>query len=107
MSISFKGIVSGFDTVRYTRDGLLFAVDLVRVITGRDQNHAASMFRDLPLKRYELFRIYNVTFVFRRFEGRTGYPTRLVTPQNAISLAKCIHSKKANKQVRIQIIEVI
>ncbi len=47
-SISFEEIVKGRDaTVRVTDDGLLYAVDLVTTMTGKDVNQANECLRDL------------------------------------------------------------
>ena len=47
-SISFADVVQGRDsTVRVTADGLLYAVDLVMAMTGKDRNQASMVLRRL------------------------------------------------------------
>jgi len=42
--MSFSDIVQGRDaSVRVTDDGLVYAVDLVIVMTGKDKNHASEV----------------------------------------------------------------
>ena len=46
-SFSFEEIVCGRDAgVRLTDDGLLYAVDLSMVVTGKDRDHAAQVKSD-------------------------------------------------------------
>ena len=45
-TISFVEIVKGRDaSVRVTEDGLLYAVDLVMVMTGKDRDHASQVWK--------------------------------------------------------------
>jgi hypothetical protein len=47
--LSFAEIIKGRDSsVRVTDDGMLYAVDLVMVMTGKDRNNAGRVLRDLP-----------------------------------------------------------
>jgi hypothetical protein len=44
-TLSFAELVQGRDSsVRVTADGLLYAVDLVMVMTGKDKNNSAQVF---------------------------------------------------------------
>jgi len=46
--ISFNEIIGGADSsVRVTEDGLLYAVDLVMVITAKNKNDSARVIKDL------------------------------------------------------------
>jgi hypothetical protein len=48
MTISFADIIHGRDArVRVTDDGLLHAIDVVMVVTGKNGNHSAKIIRDL------------------------------------------------------------
>ena len=48
-SISFDELVNGRDaTVRFTVDKLLYAIELVMVVTGTDRNDASQSIRRLP-----------------------------------------------------------
>ncbi len=47
-TISFAEIVQGRDTsVRVTVDGMIYAVDLVMAMTGKDRDHASQALRSL------------------------------------------------------------
>ena len=48
-SISFDELAKGRDsTVRVTADGLLYAVDIVVVVTGKNRDDSAKVIRSLP-----------------------------------------------------------
>ena len=48
-SISFEELVKDrVSTVRVTADGLLYAVDIVVVVTGKNRDDSAKVIRDLP-----------------------------------------------------------
>ena len=62
--LSFAEIVHGRESsVRITDDGLLFAVDLVMVVTGKDRDHAGQALRSIsheifhPLKPFPRLRV--------------------------------------------------
>lgn len=63
--ISFDEIVQGRDSqVRVTDDGLIYAVDLVMVVTGKDRDHASQALRGLSNDVFSVER-----FVQRKFPG--------------------------------------
>ncbi len=65
-TISFADIVKGRDaSVKVTDDGLVFAVDLVVVMTNQERNHAAKTLRNIP---DELFHSQN--FIDRQLSSR-------------------------------------
>jgi hypothetical protein len=93
--ISFANIANGEKTtVRVTDDGMLFAVDLVMVMTGKNGNHSNECLRELdPL----LFDQDNFIFQER---------SRLITLKNAISLIMILPGKIA-KQTRALFADII
>ena len=68
-SFSFAEIVHGRDSsVRVTDDGLLYAVDLVMVITGKDRDYAGQVLRSIG---HEIF--HPMKFHERQLSTRGGY----------------------------------
>jgi hypothetical protein len=64
-TISFEEIISGRDsTVRVTSDGLIYAVDLVMVVTGKNRNDSAQ-----ALRRLDDDVFHNVNIVERVLPG--------------------------------------
>jgi hypothetical protein len=91
--ISFAEIVHGRDaSVRVTDDGLLFAVDLVMVVSGKDRDYAGNVLRGL---NNELFN--PLKFSERQLSTRGGPKTKLVSFQDAIELIFVIPGKNAKK----------
>ena len=81
-TISFDEIVKGRDsTVRVTDDGLLYVVDLVMAMTGKDGNDAGLSIRRLPDK---LFPTNNL--IERKTPGKGNAHTKLVGFKHAIEL---------------------
>jgi hypothetical protein len=94
-SISFKEIVNGRDaTVRVTHDSLLYAVDLVATMTGKDVNQANECLRDLNQSLFNKNK-----FVVRN-------RARLVTLEHAIELIFILPGIMA-KSVRKQFADII
>lgn len=80
--ISFEEIIKGRDTtVRFTNDGLLYAVELVMAVTGKDRNHSSEVLRDLN----PLF------FDQKKFVVR--HRSRFITLENSISLLMVMPGK--------------
>ena len=53
-TITFEDIVQGRDsTVRVTDDGMVYAVDLVIAMTGKDRDHASQAIRSIPYESFE------------------------------------------------------
>jgi hypothetical protein len=99
--LSFAEIVQDRDSlVKITEDGMLFAVDLVMVMTGKDRNMAADVLRRIPCELFETKKIVE------RQSIRGGHPTKLVSFSDAIELVMALPGKKA-KKVRIQFADVI
>ena len=94
-SFSFAEIVHGRDSsVRVTDDGLLYAVDLVMVVTGKNCNHSNECLRDLDPSLFN-----NDNFVIRE-------RSRLITFQDAIELVMVLPGKIA-KETRSQFSDII
>ena len=94
-SISFAEIVKGRDsTVRVTVDGLIYAVDLVMVMTGKNCNHSNEVLRDLIPSLFN-----NEKFVIRS-------RSKLVSFQRAIELVMVLPGQVA-KETRTQFANVI
>ena len=101
-TLSFAEIVQGRDSsVPVTADGMLYAVQLVMVMTGKDRNCAGRDLRDLP---DDLF--LSTNFVERHLSGRGGYKTKLVSLSNAIELVMVLPGKVA-KETRTQFVSII
>jgi len=101
-SFSFAEIVQGRDSsVPVTDDGLLHAVQLVMVMTGKDRNSAG---RDLRELSDEMFP--STKFVERQLSSRGGYKTKLVSLANAIELVMVLPGKVA-KETRTQFASII
>ena len=100
--LSFEEIVHGRDaSVRITDDGMLFAVDLVMVVTGKDRNNAGRDLRDLNDEIFQSTKI-----VDRSLPGRGNGRTKLVTFQDALELIMVLPGKIA-KESRVQFAEII
>lgn len=101
-SFSFAEIVHGRDSsVRVTDDGLLFAVDLVMVVTGKNCNHSNECLRQIDK---DIFK--QAKFIERQIHKRGGYTTRLIKFQDAIELIMVLPGKTA-KHIRKQFADII
>jgi hypothetical protein len=100
MKISFDEIVHGRDaSVRVSQDGLIYAVDLVVVITGYDRNYSAKILRTLKPEVFD-----NKKIILRPVSG--GKPISLILFQNAIELVMVLPSQHA-KEIRTQFANII
>ena len=73
--LSFAEIVHGRESsVRITDDGLLFAVDLVMVVTGKDRDYAGQVLRSIS---HEI--LHPGKFHERQLSTRGGPKTKLVS----------------------------
>lgn len=100
-SFSFAEIVQGRDaSVRVTHDGLLYAVDLVMVVTGKNREDAAKAIRDLSPHHFQPEK-----FSCRQPE-KGGHPTKLLTFQNALELVMVLPGRIA-KETRTQFANII
>ncbi len=99
--LSFAEIVQDRDhVVKVSEDGLLYAVDLVMVMTGKNRDMAGNVLRRLP---EDLFQ--SSKFIERR-PVNGGYPTKLISFHDAIDLVMVLPGKKA-KKVKTQFADVI
>ena len=89
-AISFAEIVKGRNAdVRITSDGLLYAVDLVMVMTGKNCNNSNECLRDLNPS------------LFNREKFLIRSRSRLVTFENAIELIMVLPGKIAKQQKKL------
>lgn len=101
-TFSFAEIVHGHESsVRVTDDGLLYAVDLVMVVTGKDRDHAGQALRSIS---NDIF--HSLNFSERQLSTRGGPKTKLVSLQHAIELVMVLPGKVA-KETRVQFAEII
>ena len=99
---SFAEIVHGRESsVRMTDDGLLFAVDLVMVVTGKDRDYAGQVLRSIS---HEI--LHPGKFHERQLSTRGGPKTKLVSFQDAIELVMVLPGQKA-KETRVQFADII
>jgi hypothetical protein len=90
---SFAEIVQGRDaSVRVTDDGLLYAVDLVMVMTGlaRDQS-------GLALRRLSDEVFQSIKLIDRQLSTHGGHKTKLVSFENALELIMVLPGKVAKE----------
>ncbi len=99
---SFSEIVHGRESsVRVTDDGLLYAVDLAMVVTGKDRDHAGQALRSIS---NDIF--HSLKYHERQLSTRGGPKTKLVSFQHAIELVMVLPGKVA-KETRVQFAEII
>ena len=100
--ISFAEIVQGRDSsVRVTDDGMIFAVDLIMVMSGKSREDSSKTLRDLP---EEVF--HTEKFSVKSMPGKGNGRTKLVTFQDAIELVMVLPGKVA-KETRTQFAGII
>lgn len=93
---SFAEITQGRDAyVRVTEDGLLYAVDLVMVMTGQTRDQTGKIIRRLTNDIFQSDKLSD------RQSDKGGWPTKLITFQNAIELVMVLPGKMA-KETRTQ-----
>ena len=101
-AISFAEIIHGRDSsVRVTRDGLIYAVDLVMVVTALDRNHAGNALRRVIEKN-----LLSLNLSERNTGGKGNARTQLVNLKDALQLIMVLPGEMA-KTVRAQIGEVM
>ena len=102
-TFSFGILAAGDDalSVQVTDDGLMYAVDLVVALTGKDRNAAARDLRDL---KPDLFSPENI--VERKTPGTGNEHTKLISFKNAILLIMALPGKIA-KKTRVQFADII
>lgn len=90
---SFAEVVQGRDaSVRVTEDGLLYAVDLVMVMSGKDRNNSGRDLRDLSDAVFQ-----STKFVDRQLSNHGGHKTKLVSFENALELIMVLPGKVAKE----------
>ena len=90
---SFAEVVQGRDAgVRVTEDGLLYAVDLVMVMSGKDRNNSGRDLRDLSDAVFQ-----STKFVDRQLSNHGGHKTKLVSFENALELIMVLPGKVAKE----------
>ena len=99
---SFAEIVHGRESsVRITDDGLLFAIDLVMVMTGKDRHHSAKTLRRLNED------VFKSDKLCERYLSKKGGPiTRLISFRDALELVMVLPGKKAS-ETRVQFSSII
>ena len=100
LSISFEEIVPG-GSVRVTNDCMLYAIDLVMVITEKNNNDAGLILRRLT---DDIF--LSNKLIERKTPGKGNSKTKLVSFKNAIELIMVLPGKMA-KETRAKFADVI
>jgi hypothetical protein len=99
---SFAEVVQGRDAnARITDDGLLYAVDVNMVMSGKDRNNAGRDLRDLSEDVFS-----STKFVERKMPGKGNGHTKLVSFENAIELIMVLPGKVA-KETRAKFASII
>jgi len=100
--ITFAEIVQGRDaSVRVTEDGMIWAVDLIMVVSGKSREDSSKILRDLP---EEVF--YTEKISVKSMPGTGNGRTKLVTFQDAIELVMVLPGKVA-KETRTRFAGII
>ena len=98
---SFAEIVQGRDSsVRVTPDGLLYAVDLVMVMTGKSRDDAGKVLRRLTDDIFQSDKMSD------RQPDNGGRPTKLISFPNALELVMVLPGRVA-KETRTQFANII
>lgn len=101
-TFSFAEIVKGRDaSVRVTDDGLLYAVDLVMVVTGASRDDAGKALRRLSDETFPSDKLSDKTF-----PGKGNYKTKLIGFQDAIELIMVLPGRVA-KETRTRFADII
>ena len=101
-AITFEEIIKGrAATVRVTDDGMIFAVDLVMAITGKNRNDAGAVLRGLSDDIFS-----SAKFAERKIPGKGNAKTKLISLPNAIQLVMVLPGKFA-KELRSQFADVL
>jgi hypothetical protein len=100
--ISFADVVEGRNAfVRVTADKMIYAVDLVMVVTGLSRDDSGKTLRRLPDEIFPSDKLSE-----RTLPGKGNAHTKLVSLQNAIELIMVLPGKLA-KEIRVQFATII
>ena len=100
--ISFSDIIPNHHTVvRISSDGLVFAIDLVMALTGRNKDKANQSLRSISDEDFHL-----ENYIKRPISGSTQF-NKLVTFQHAMDLVMLVPCMKLSTDIRIQFANVI
>ena len=100
-ALSFAEIIKGRDSSVRVYDGMLYAVDLAMVMTGKDRNNAGRDLRELPGDKFQ-----STKFVERQISNHGGYKTKLVSFQHALELIMVLPGAEA-KRTRVQFADIL
>ena len=62
--LSLDAVLPG-GSIRFTEDGLVYAVDLVSIVTGKNKHEAAEVLRRLPDGVYSYIRVVLIHFMMQ------------------------------------------
>jgi len=100
-TIAFDELVPGSDGVRITEDGLIWALDLVMVVTGKNNNEAGEVLRRL---KHDIFDSSKLLETHLTANG--GKKTKLVSFDHALELVMVLPGKVA-KEFRVQACDIL
>lgn len=87
--ISFDSIVEGRDaSVRVTEDGMIYAIDLAMVVTGKNRDNAGMAIRRIPEETFP-----SVKMTQRSLPGKGNGKTKLLSFQDSIELIMVLPGK--------------
>lgn len=97
-------LIEGIDApskVRVTKDEMIYAVDLVMVITEKNRDDAGKCIRNIDPADFPLDRFKNISV-----PGKGGYQTKVVSFKDAINLVMVLPGKQA-KKFRMAVVDVL
>ena len=100
-TIAFDELVPGSDGVRITEDGLIWASDLVMVVTGKNTNDAAETLREIKPEIFDKEKL-----LIKKLPGNGRWPVRLLTFDHALELIMVLPGKVA-KEFRVQACDIL
>ena len=101
-TLSFETVVKDRDaTVRITDDNLIYAVDLVMVVTGKSRDAAGWVIRNIHEETFS-----SLNFTDRKMPGKGNANTKLISFKHALELIMVLPGKIA-KETRSQFADVI
>jgi len=101
-ALSFAEIIKGRDSsVRVTQDHMIYAVDLVMVMTGKDRDHAGQALRGISDEKFSSLKISE-----RNTGGCGNSRTKLVSFEHALELIMVLPGDEA-KRTRVQFADIL